>query len=362
MIDFGLAKATSGLQLSEHSLFTAFGTVAGTPLYMAPEQASFNALDVDTRADIYALGVILYELLTGSTPIQRETFKQAALDEMLRVIREVEPPTPSSRISTSEALPSDRRDPSDRAGAAGPVRAGRPRLDRDEGAGEGAAAALRVGDRAWRRTSSGSRTTSRSAPGRRRPVTGCGSSCGGTGRRWWRRRWCCWRWSPGSWGRRWGWSRRNRQQGDRRRRAGARPRSGSPRSRRPTRSWARSSRTSTPRNAEKEGKPLAALLGERLDQATAQIEGESIGDPLAVARMQQQLGECSARPGLLQESAQPLLSSARDLRNEARIRPLRYAGLRHRSRGLPPGNRRARSSDCTAGRHGRTCEGQARLQ
>ena len=105
VIDFGLAKATSGLQLTEHSLYTAFGTVAGTPLYMAPEQATFNALDVDTRADIYALGVILYELLTGSTPIQRETFKQAALDEILRVIREVEPPTPSSRISTSEALP-----------------------------------------------------------------------------------------------------------------------------------------------------------------------------------------------------------------------------------------------------------------
>src|SRR5204863_3965619 len=74
VIDFGLAKATSGLQLSEHSLFTAFGSVAGTPLYMAPEQTSFNALDVDTRADIYALGVILYELLTGSTPIPRETF------------------------------------------------------------------------------------------------------------------------------------------------------------------------------------------------------------------------------------------------------------------------------------------------
>ncbi len=106
VIDFGLAKATSGMQLTDRSLFTAFGSVAGTPLYMAPEQASFNARDVDTRADIYSLGVILYEILTGSTPIRRETARQAALDEMLRLIREVEPPAPSSRISTSETLPS----------------------------------------------------------------------------------------------------------------------------------------------------------------------------------------------------------------------------------------------------------------
>jgi eukaryotic-like serine/threonine-protein kinase len=106
VIDFGLAKATSGMRLTDQSLFTAFGSVAGTPLYMAPEQASFNALDIDTRADIYALGVILYELLVGSTPIARESMRKAALDEMLRVIREVEPPTPSNRISTSEALPS----------------------------------------------------------------------------------------------------------------------------------------------------------------------------------------------------------------------------------------------------------------
>ena len=105
VIDFGLAKATSGMKLTEQSLFTAFGNVTGTPLYMAPEQASFNALDVDTRADIYTLGVILYELLTGSTPIRRGTFQRAALDEMLRVIREDEPPTPSSRIGTSEGLP-----------------------------------------------------------------------------------------------------------------------------------------------------------------------------------------------------------------------------------------------------------------
>ncbi len=105
VIDFGLAKATSGQRLTEQSLFTAFGSVAGTPLYMAPEQAGFNALDVDTRADIYSLGVILYELLTGSTPIRRETMQKAALDEILRVIREDEPPPPSSRISKSDTLP-----------------------------------------------------------------------------------------------------------------------------------------------------------------------------------------------------------------------------------------------------------------
>jgi tetratricopeptide (TPR) repeat protein len=105
VIDFGLAKATSGLQLTEHTLFTAFGSVLGTPLYMAPEQAKFNAVDVDTRADIYALGVILYELLTGTTPLTRETLKKAPLDEMLKLIREQDPPTPSSRLSTSDSKP-----------------------------------------------------------------------------------------------------------------------------------------------------------------------------------------------------------------------------------------------------------------
>jgi pentatricopeptide repeat protein len=105
VIDFGVAKAT-GLALTEHTLLTGLGTVVGTPEYMSPEQATLNNLDIDTRSDIYALGVLLYELLTGTTPVDRRKLGQAAVLEILRIVREVEPPRPSSRLSTLEALPS----------------------------------------------------------------------------------------------------------------------------------------------------------------------------------------------------------------------------------------------------------------
>jgi serine/threonine protein kinase len=104
VIDFGVAKAIDK-RLTEKTLFTQFGVLVGTLQYMSPEQAEMNALGVDTRSDIYSLGVLLYEFLTGTTPLQRERLGEAALDEVLRVIREEEPPRPSVRLSSSNNLP-----------------------------------------------------------------------------------------------------------------------------------------------------------------------------------------------------------------------------------------------------------------
>ena len=303
VIDFGLAKATAGSSSPSTALFTRLRRVAGTPLYMAPEQARSTPIDVDTRADVYALGVILYELLTGSTPIARETFRRAALDEMLRVIREVEPPTPSSRISTPSALPSlaaSRQIEPARLGrfvrgdldwivmkalakerhrrydsaiglaldierflnhepvSAGPptaavstpeVRPPQPAAGRRRGAG-----AARAGRR-HRRHDAGAHRGATSEAERRRL-----GDCGGGG--------------PTGRGRTEATGREAPLPG----REGQRdPRFGLP-GHRP--------------EAGREGRQASGgSLGERLDVAMAQIEGDAIGDPLVVARMQRNLAE-----------------------------------------------------------------------
>jgi serine/threonine protein kinase/tetratricopeptide (TPR) repeat protein len=294
VIDFGLAKATSGLRLSEQSLYTALGTVAGTPLYMAPEQASFHAPDVDTRADIYALGAILYELLAGSTPIARESIQGAALYEMLRVIREVEPPPPSSRISKSEALPS---------------------LAANRQVEPARLSGLVRGDLDWIVMKALAKERERryaSAVGladdverflNHEPVSAGPPTAAYRLRK---------------------FIRRNRVQvmaaalvllalvlgvvgttlglfEARRREAQVSKMNDI---------LSSIFKDLNPQNAAKDGKPLSAVLGERLERATAGIEGEATGDPLAVARMQMTLGESQLGLGYA-DRAMPLFARAR---------------------------------------------------
>ena len=120
VIDFGVAKAV-GQSLTEKTIYTRFAQMIGTPLYMSPEQAEMSGVDVDTRADVYALGVLLYELLTGTTPFDSDRFRQAAFDEIRRIIREEEPPRPSTRLSALGATAGRPSPPT-----AGPTRASSP--------------------------------------------------------------------------------------------------------------------------------------------------------------------------------------------------------------------------------------------
>ena len=118
VIDFGIAKATQQ-DLTDKTLFTEYRQFIGTPAYMSPEQAEMSGLGVDTRSDIYSLGVLLYELLTGTTPFEAAQFRRAAIDEIVRMIRQDEPPRPSVRLNTLAATQrSQGRPPAEKAAEA----------------------------------------------------------------------------------------------------------------------------------------------------------------------------------------------------------------------------------------------------
>ncbi|MFO0959260.1 MAG: protein kinase [Isosphaeraceae bacterium] len=144
VIDFGVAKATEQ-DLTDMS-FADTGAIVGTPTYMSPEQADPSSMDIDTRTDVYALGVMLYELLTGSPPLDARQFQRGAVLEMLRMVREVDPPRPSTKLSTAEALPNIAAKPSIEPGRLSKLLQG-ARLGGDEGPGKRPQPAVRHGQR-----------------------------------------------------------------------------------------------------------------------------------------------------------------------------------------------------------------------
>ncbi len=193
VIDFGVAKAV-GQQLTDKTIYTRFTQMIGTPLYMSPEQAEINALDVDIRSDVYSLGVLLYELLTGTTPFDKQRFATAAYDEIRRIIKEEEPPKPSTRLSTlGETLAqvsAHRKTEPGRLAA----------LVRGELDWIRSAAAATRRPTPWLAMCSATWPTSRWKRARRRPATGCGRRPASTRSRWpWLPPSACCSWPASPW-------------------------------------------------------------------------------------------------------------------------------------------------------------------
>jgi serine/threonine protein kinase len=171
VIDFGIAKATAGQTLTDKTLFTAFEQFLGTPAYMSPEQAEMSGLDIDTRSDIYSLGVLLYELLVGSTPFDAKELMASGIDAMRKTIREKEPVRPSTRLATlkGEELTTTAK----RRSMDAPKLLHLLKGDLDEVPGEGPDTALRDGERVGKghRAAFEQRTGCRPSPLEHLPVT-----------------------------------------------------------------------------------------------------------------------------------------------------------------------------------------------
>jgi tetratricopeptide (TPR) repeat protein len=294
VIDFGLAKAIEQ-RLTERTLHTAHGVLVGTPLYMSPEQAEFNNLDVDARTDIYALGVILYELLTGTTPVERQRLNDAAWHEMLRLIKEEEPPRPSARLSASESLPS----------LAAQRQLEPARLTRlVRGELDWIVMKCLEKDRCRRYETANALARDVERYLADESVEACPPSAGYRFRKFVRRHR-----GPvlaasisflllvgGIVGTTWGLIR-----ADRARKAEADRAEGEKQANRQAQKRLQQIEKGSevlasvfgdldPRAEEKEGRPLRAILGDRLDRASADLEGDAVGDPLVVANLQVRLG------------------------------------------------------------------------
>ena len=165
VIDFGVAKATAG-KLTDESLSTQFGAVVGTLEYMSPEQAGFSGEDIDTRADIYSLGVILYELLTGLRPIDAKRLRKAALTEMIRIIQEEEPSQTEHAVVHGRGAAVAGGVAADRAEEADGAVAWRAGLGRDEVPGETPRTGVMRRPTAWAATCSVTWPMRRSRRGR----------------------------------------------------------------------------------------------------------------------------------------------------------------------------------------------------